>query len=134
MSYLYRKKKKGGGIQTQADSLQDNTCIGKRMGSSGNRKGSDTPVRGWTITLPNPYFYFVFWFLITPKHTHTLWYPKRGARSRPVSFPSHKHTHILYQCSPCPLVTLRGVAGVCLSWCSLPCSLVNNPRGRLVCP
>ena len=26
---------------------------------------------GRTSTLPNPYFYFVFCFLITPKHTHT---------------------------------------------------------------
>ena len=32
---------------------------------------SDTPVRGRTSTLPNPYFYFRFCFLLSPKHTHT---------------------------------------------------------------
>ena len=31
---------------------------------------SDTPVRGRTSTLPNPYFYFLFLFPLIPQ-THT---------------------------------------------------------------
>ena len=63
--------------------LKNIRCTGKRSGSYGNRRrspkcsykvgcfGSDTPVRGRTSTLPNPYFYFRFYFLLYPKHTRS---------------------------------------------------------------
>ena len=60
-------------------------------------------------------------------HKHTLWYPKRGSRGRPVCFQSH----ILTQCSLSPGNFERGARGrlVCLG---VVYPLVNNPRGRLV--
>ena len=61
-------------------------------------------------------------------YKHTLWYPKRGSRGRPVCFQSH----ILTQCSLSPGNFERGARGrlVCLG---VVYPLVNNPRGRLVC-
>ena len=69
----------------QADSLLNNTCIDKRIGSSGNRKGSDKHIKnnkneyfGLTHLWEDgqvPYQTLIFilfcFFLITPKHTHT---------------------------------------------------------------